>query len=60
MTHNLIDRLHDRGVRVVVVSGYPALPNSIKKASAILHMPVCGRELVEILRNVMGEPREQR
>jgi DNA-binding response OmpR family regulator len=53
MTYDLIDRLHDRGVRVVVLSGYPVLPNAIKKASAILQKPFSGNELLVALRQVV-------
>ena len=30
-TYDLMDRLHDQGVRIVVLSGYPALPNAIRE-----------------------------
>jgi DNA-binding response OmpR family regulator len=56
MTYDLIDRLHDRGVRVVVVTGYPELSGSIGKASAILQKPVRGNELLETLGTVMRGP----
>ena len=52
-TYDLMDRLHDQGVRIVVLSGYPALPNAIEKASAILQKPFSGSELLASLRNVL-------
>ena len=52
-TYDLMDRLHDRGVRIVVLSGYPALPNAIEKASAILQKPFSGNELLASLRDVL-------
>ena len=45
MAYGLIDRMQDRGVRVVVVSGYAVLPSSTRKAAAILQKPFSGAEL---------------
>ena len=53
MAYGLIDRMHDRGVRVIVVSGYAVLPNSTKNAAAILQKPFSGAELRATLRQVM-------
>jgi DNA-binding response OmpR family regulator len=57
MAYGLIDRMHDRGVRVVVVSGYAVLPNSTKKAAAILQKPFSGAELRATLCQVMSQGR---
>ena len=57
MAYGLIDRMHDRGVRVVVVSGYAVLPNSTKKAAAILQKPFSGAELRSTLCQVMSQGR---
>ena len=57
MAYGLIDRMHDRGVRVVVVSGYAVLPSSTKKAAAILQKPFSGAELQATLRQVMHQGR---
>jgi DNA-binding response OmpR family regulator len=54
MAYGLIDRMHDRGVRVVVVSGYAVLPSSTKKAAAILQKPFSGAELQATLCQVMN------
>ncbi len=54
MAYGLIDRMHDRGVRVVVVSGYAVLPSSTKKAAAILQKPFSGAELQATLCQVMS------
>ena len=54
MAYGLIDRMHDRGVRVVVVSGYAVLPSSAKKAAAILQKPFSGAELQATLCQVMS------
>jgi DNA-binding response OmpR family regulator len=55
MAYGLIDRMHDRGVRVIVVSGYAVLPNSTKNAAAILQKPFSGAELRATLRQVMHQ-----
>ncbi len=44
----LIDQLHDRGVRVIVITGYTSLAPG--KASAILQKPIDEAQLLECLR----------
>jgi FixJ family two-component response regulator len=51
----LIDRMHDRGICVVVVSGYAVLPSSTKKAVAILQKPFSEADLLATLLHVMGQ-----
>jgi len=46
----LIDRLHDRGVRVIVTSGYAVLPVVPEKAAAILQKPISEAALLASLR----------
>jgi DNA-binding response OmpR family regulator len=53
MAYGLIDRMHELGVRVVVVSGYAVLPSSTRKAAAVLQKPFSGAELRATLRQVM-------
>ena len=53
MAYGLIDRLHDRGVRVIIVTGYAVLPKSTEKAAAILQKPFSGAELRTTLHQVM-------
>jgi len=53
MAYGLIDWMHDRGIRVVVVSGYALLPGSTQKAAAVLQKPFSGAELQATLRQVM-------
>jgi DNA-binding NtrC family response regulator len=53
MAYNLIDRMHERGVRVVVVSGYAVLPSAARNVAAILQKPFSGAELQATLRQVM-------
>ncbi len=50
--HGLIDRLHDRGVRVVVISGYGDLLLAPGKVAAILQKPVSEEQLLGALRPV--------
>ena len=54
MAYGLIDRMHDRGVPVVVVSGYAVLASSAQKAAAILQKPFSGPELQATLCQVMN------
>jgi DNA-binding response OmpR family regulator len=53
MSYDLIDRLRDRGVHVVVVSGYAAPGESIPNAAAVLQKPLLTAELIATLRKVM-------
>lgn len=50
--HNLIDRLNDQGVRVIVMSGYAVLPLAPEKAVAILQKPIIEAQLLAALRPV--------
>jgi CheY-like chemotaxis protein len=54
-SYGLIDQLHGRGIRVVVVSAYAVLPDLTGKVSAILQKPFSGHELLETLRQVMHQ-----
>jgi DNA-binding response OmpR family regulator len=45
--------LHDRGVRVIVITGYAALAPG--KAAAILQKPIDEAELLACLRAVMAQ-----
>jgi CheY-like chemotaxis protein len=50
LAYGMIDRLHDRGIRVVVVSGYADVSLAPVKAAAILQKPVSEAELLASLR----------
>jgi DNA-binding response OmpR family regulator len=54
MAYELMDWLHDRSIRVVVISGYENLPESLGKFAAILHKPFTVTKLLTTLRRVMG------
>ena len=49
MAFDLIDRLHDLGIRIVVISGFSTFSNLIEKATAILRKPFEGAELLDAL-----------
>jgi DNA-binding NtrC family response regulator len=53
MAYGLIDRMHDRGISIVAVSGYPAFPTLTQKASAILEKPFSSADLLATLCQVM-------
>lgn len=53
MSYDLIVRLSDRGVRVVVVSGYVTPEESIPSAVAVLQKPLSTGQLIATLRQVM-------
>ena len=55
MAYGLIDLLQERGVRVVIVSGYAVLPDTTRKAAAILQKPFSGPELQATLHRVMHQ-----
>lgn len=50
LAHGLIDRLNERGIRVIVISGYAAPPLAPGKVSAILQKPIVEAELLAALR----------
>ncbi len=51
---DLINRLHDRGVTVIVITGYAVLPESPKNIAAILQKPVSKDLLLATLRPFMA------
>jgi DNA-binding response OmpR family regulator len=53
MAYSLIDDLHDRGVRVVVISGYAVPPRLSAKVAAVLQKPFNGPELLASLRRAL-------
>jgi CheY-like chemotaxis protein len=48
----LIDHLNDRGVRVIVTSGYSVLPLAPGKVAAVLQKPIVEAQLLAALRPV--------
>jgi DNA-binding NtrC family response regulator len=51
----LIDRLHDRGIRVIVTSGYASLALAPGKVVAFLQKPISEAQLIETLRPVIEQ-----
>jgi CheY-like chemotaxis protein len=52
MAYQLMDWLHERGVQVVVISGYEDLPPSLDRFAAILHKPFTAAMLQTTLQGV--------
>jgi len=53
--YDLIDRLHDRGISVIVTSGYEVLPRPPGKAVAILQKPFGEAQLLALLRPLIAQ-----
>jgi DNA-binding NtrC family response regulator len=54
LADGLIDRLHDRGVPVVVTSGYAVFPMAPEKVAAILQKPIAESQLLAALRPLVA------
>ena len=52
MAYGLIDRLAERGVRVVVITGYSVPQMAQGKVAAVLQKPFSARSLLAVLRHV--------
>ena len=55
MAYGLIDRLHGRGVRVVVISGYAVPQIAQGKVAAILQKPFSAKSLLMILHQAVAD-----
>ena len=53
MAWGLVDWLHQRGLRVIVLTGYAGLPPPLHKANAIVQKPFGADELVDTMQDVM-------
>jgi DNA-binding response OmpR family regulator len=53
MAFDLVDWLHQQGLRVIVLTGYAGLTPSLEKANAIVQKPFCADELIGTMRDVM-------
>jgi DNA-binding response OmpR family regulator len=56
----LIDRLIERGVFVIVTSGYVVLPETARRAAAILQKPFSMATLLSSLRPVVARKKSQK
>ena len=57
--YDLIDRLHNRGITVIVTSGYEVLPFPPGKAMAILQKPFGEAQLLVLLRPLVAHKAAQ-
>jgi len=55
LAYNLIDYLHQRGSRVVVISGYAVLSQRLWNVAAILQKPFSETDLLATLLRVMSD-----
>ena len=59
LANALIDRLHARGVHVIVTSGYAAPPVSLDKVATILQKPISEARLIDSMRPVAARKAPQ-
>jgi len=59
MAYGLIDSLHGRGIRVVVISGYAVPQVAQGKVAAILQKPFSAKSLLAILRQAAARNETQ-
>ena len=55
---DLIERLHEQGIHIVITTGYTDLPAKLRHAVAILHKPFNDAELFASLRPVVSRKAE--
>lgn len=53
--NDLIDRLHEQGIPVIVLTGYAVVSLPPGKAEAILHKPVSKEQLLAALRPIIAQ-----
>jgi DNA-binding NtrC family response regulator len=51
----LIDDLHERGIPIIIVSGYAVPPVAMEKAAAFVQKPFSGRELMLAISRVIAQ-----
>jgi CheY-like chemotaxis protein len=54
MAYDLMDWLHERGTRIIVISGYEELPGALRKFSATLQKPFTATALLTALELAMA------
>jgi DNA-binding NtrC family response regulator len=54
MACGLIDDLHERGIPLIIVSGYAVPPVAMEKAAAFVQKPFSGRELMVAISRVIA------
>jgi len=50
LAYDLIDYLHERGIRIIIISGYPVPPQRLQNVAAILQKPFSETDLLATLR----------
>ena len=60
LAYGLIDRLHNQGVPIIVITGYAVLPLLPTKAAAVLQKPVSSAQLLAALRPLFAGKTAQR
>jgi len=60
LAYDLIDLLNDKGVSVIISSGYADVPMLEGKVAAILQKPFAARELLSTLKSVMARRHQTR
>ena len=53
--HDLIDRLHEQGIPVIVLTGYAVVSLAPGKVEAILQKPASKEQLLAILRPIIAQ-----
>ena len=56
-SYDLIDDLHEQGVRIIVISGYAAPPVTADNVAAFLQKPFSGSELITTMNRVVASTR---
>jgi CheY-like chemotaxis protein len=57
--NDLIDRLHEQGIPVIVITGYAVASLSLRNVEAILQKPVSKEQLLAILRPIIARKRDR-
>jgi CheY-like chemotaxis protein len=60
LAYGLIDRLHEQGIPIIVITGYASLPLSPMKAAAVLQKPVSSAQLLAALQPLLAGKTAQR
>jgi len=60
LAHGFIDDLNERGIPVVIVTGYDASPRLSAKAVMVLKKPIRAEQLLKTLRAIAGSTTSDR
>jgi CheY-like chemotaxis protein len=59
LADDLVERLREQGIYVVVTTGYTVLPRAPRHAVAILHKPISAAALVDSLRPMVARKAQE-